>query len=615
MSGYKETILSFNPKCFITFDADSLYDTGSWYLRHENITDESGNNNHAWIHQTSELVKSYAMGAPSLIPRETNAENHSFTFSPRSYDLTAVHPYEKTLLEIFDAESLKLKDEFTIMFVVNKVNNEQIFRGQKWNYTTSQYENTWQGTKPLTRQVFNKGDKLSCRWVWTSLYNRLYFGFPGNEGFIPMTTAMYNQNLHIMMRRKMKSLGGGFSQTTDTVWLNGFSIYSYTSEISTTPITAENTSSILIGGNQDVSDPDYLNDRQTTTMTIDQFTIFDYALDDNQAYSIYKKMNTYMDTLKIQSPDYYLVCDDVKSLTKLYLENIGNTIRNSTFLVGTNDDMHMRRQLGPDRLAGDVSILFKNGGMLRYRSVPTTGLSPAFNLTTDFTLSFWCKFSSLDRGVIASLQNEDSPFNGILVQSNVRNNEEDSGSIQFSMREGLYICPAEFTPNGEKIYYNDDVWRLIHFIRRGDIFEVWIDSNKVGELPTYVDTITINNIYFMGMAPGTLSTNGNICHVALFYKALQPQQIIGLSNFYVRQIIRGRVTVQNVARKIMIRVFDHATGQLITEQYCNPETGDYLVEIYSNNYIDIMFLDPSDNNVKYKSFGPVLASQVFDIDF
>ncbi len=120
MAGYKETALSHEPKCFITFDGDTLFETGSWYLRQPHITDESGNNHFAVIHEVKGDVRSYRMGVTGLVTREAFAGQHSFQFAPNSYDDRAQHPYEKTLLEIFDHEDFKMKDEFTIMFLFNK---------------------------------------------------------------------------------------------------------------------------------------------------------------------------------------------------------------------------------------------------------------------------------------------------------------------------------------------------------------------------------------------------------------------------------------------------------------------------------------------------------------
>ena len=615
MAGYKQTILSLKPKCFVTFDGDTLFETGSWYLRQPHITDESGNGHHAVIHEVDGDKRSYRMGVTSLVTREAHSGQFSFQFTPNSFDDRADHPYEKTLLEIFDHEDFKMKDEFTIMFLFNKKQNESHFQGLKWNYTTSQYERTWTWYKDVNRTIFRKGVKVGLRWYTTYGQGEyLTFTMPSGSVNVAWQSYWYDKPLHITMKREKQSLGGGMYKTIDYILIDGVQYSRVESAITSQPSTGENTSSFELGGTQDNSDPDYLNDRQTTPLTIDQFAFFDFPLTHNQIYDLYKKTKSYLDLIRNDRPNYYLPMDDVKSVNKTYLNDYGTSTRQYTYLIGQNDYQHQRRQDSPPQLGFETSIKFQGGGMLRYRYQPTANHTQ-FSLSGDYTLEFWCKFTSSSRGVIASFQNEDNPFNGILVQANVRDNQHSVGSIQFSTQDGLYLCTPEFRPNGQRIYYNDDEWRLYHIVRRGEMMEIWIDGVKIAERTMYVNTITLQACYFMGMSPSQLSVDGNLTHVALYSKALQPQQMVGRANFYVKQLIRGRITVQGVPHKALIRVYDHQSGELLITGNSNGDTGDYILNVYTNNYIDIMVLDPNDNNVRYKSFGPLLATTFSDYDY
>lgn len=613
MAGYKETALSHDPKCFITFDGDTLFETGSWYLRQDHITDESGHNHFGVLHQVTHDRRSYRMGITGLVEREQFAGQFAFQFSPNGYDTNAEFPYEKTLIEIFDHDDFKFRDEFTIMFLFRKHNNDSTFRGQRYNAQTGKYESGYT-SKSITRTVFRKGVKVGMSWNYSpSSGSYLNFVMPNGNWNVDFPDSWFNSAQHVCMKREKVSLGGGLYQTIDYVFVNGWQYIKNVSTITSTPTTGENTSSIELGGTLGESSADFLNDRQTSPLTIDQFAIYDKALSDNEIYNLYKKTISYITLIQRDSPHYYLPMDDVKNVNKNYLTDNGSSSRQYTTLIGTNDYQHVRRQESPPQLAFESSVKFQNGGMLRYRYASNSGQS-RFSLSGNYTLEFWMKFTSSNRGVICSFQNEDNPFQGILIQSNVRNNEHDVGSIQFSTRDGIYLCTPEFKPNGHKIYFNDDQWRLYHIIRRGDMFEVWIDGVKMGECNTYTDTISLDACYWMGMSPGNLSVDGSLSHVAMYSKALQTQQMVGRANFFVKNLIRGRITVQGSPHKALIRVYDHQSGELLMSGNSDGDTGDYMLNVFTNNFIDIMVLDPSDNNIRYKSFGPLLATTFSDYD-
>lgn len=267
MAGYKKSIKKLKPSCFITFDGDSFFDT-SGYLRYPHIHDERGNENHGYIITGPDNVKSYALGSFSLVDREGGADQYSICLAPRSHDPYTAFPYDKSMVEIMHTDMLNMKDEFTVMLLFRKQNNDGFFASATYNQSTNKYETTSYTYKNFKRVIFKKGVTLGLEWQFYWNYtDTLRFIFPDHNWEWQVPGDFYNRTYHITMTRKKINIGTSLFKTIDSVYIDSRLVYTKESNITSETSTAFSTSSIFLGGSADQYDMNYLEDRQTSPLS------------------------------------------------------------------------------------------------------------------------------------------------------------------------------------------------------------------------------------------------------------------------------------------------------------------------------------------------------------
>lgn len=621
MAGYKASVLKYKPSCFMTFDGDSFFD-GDGYLRYPHIHDESGNQNHGFMITSIAPVKSYALGAYSLIPRQAGLDQYSICFAPRSHDKNMPFPYDRSVVEVMHAETLNMKDEFTIMFTFNKFNNDSFFAGAVYNNQKNIYETSTQPTfKNFTRTIFRKGLTVGLQWeyYWNNP-QRLNFIFPNNNFSMEIPTEFYNRIFHITMTRKKLKIGTSLFKTIDTVYIDGIIKYVKESPITSETSTAYSTSSLFIGGNLDSFDNFYLNDRQTSPLYVDQFAVYsDICLTAVQIANLYKKVFPYTDYTKRWYPKLYLRFDDGKlnPNNAIHNANIEVSASNCEFkYFGTTAQLETRIT-GPTRLMMPPATQFKMGGMARVSRIPTINNDyTIINSSGDWTLEFFVKFTSTKRGVIFSSQNDYFPYKGILIEANMKDGVESQGSIEVSIEKDVSISTLALDSQGNPIRYNDNKYHHIVVIRRGNQLEFWLNGNLIGKRYGNAGNMVDvgNNIYLMGMMPNKLLVDGAMTQLAYYDYAMQDHNIKAKSYFYTRMKIKGRITLQGAPHSATLRVMNHTTAELVIEGISDGNTGLYEIDVYSDDFLDVMVFDSKDSNVRYRAFGPLLAGEYTDID-
>lgn len=624
MAGYKQSVLNKKPICFLTFDGSSLYNRGSGELLAPFITDESNHNNNGLLQTNTGNRKSYSMGTTGLVAREVNAGQASFTFAIRGYDTLSAFPYEKSLVEVLHTESLKLNKDYTFMLLMNKTNNDNDFRGKKWDYTNNKYytENLPSGwtTRTITRQIFRKGSTIDVTLVYNpSIPAYMKIRFPGYIGEIKLPDDFHNNTYHLTVTHKVINVGSNLYKHERKVYLNGIEHLYNLSDILTTPLSAENTAPVEIGGNRDVSDPDYLNDRQTTPLIIDQFAIYDKCLDADEIINLYKKINNYAEFIKSGRPQLYIPFNDssLSSSLEAYVAIPYHDPASTTYNRAYYSDIEPYINRGvslSNRTMGEFGADFQKG-MVKYTTY-YNAVSPVINASNDFTLSFWLSFTSQERGVVVSCQSNVYPYKGILFEVNQYGTQYKKGMIQVSLGDGIYLNPPLVTLNNAEVNYADGVLRYYTVRRVGTELELWIDGVRVSSIGVYSETLVpdFGQMFIMGMAPGQLSVVGTFGHLEFYNRALYDYEIRARSFFHVMMLIKGRVTVQGEPYRATIRVYDHFTGDLIKEGESDSD-GYYTLNVYSNNYINVVYFDKYDNNITSRIFGPLVAHEYADVEW
>lgn len=639
MAGYQNSLYSLKPDCFLTFDGDSLFDALG-YLRTPFIPDMSGNENNAIILATSNPIKSYSLGSYSLVDREDGIDQYSLTFASRGYigaEVTQdIFPYPSSILEIFHSDTLKCEDEFTFSFIFKKTDRDEWFRGARYDQTTGKYVRVPGYTKSLSRTIFQKGDDVWMRWRKGG-DNRDYFDFkfPGpvtasdytyrfdllnGGGLNILNTQNYtNRQIHIVMTREKLKIGISLFQTVDRVYIDGIKYFEKKSQVTNEPSTALNTSSIFVGGNQSVYDPEYLNDRQTTPLMIDNFAVWNNkCLTDDQISWLYKKIYDYANYTMRWDPQLYVQMNEL-SLNPNSPQQPGtisiNKFGSTLTYVGIGSQL-TPGILGPKRLIHSPAMGFKAGAMAKITSNNYTNPVLNINNNQDWTLDLFVSFTSSEKGVIFSALSDTYPYKGILIEANVNNNIYQSGSIQVSLEENIHISTDILDAFGNTVKFNDGDFHFITVVRRNSQFEFWINGVLQGTRVGNNGTINENfgQIYLMGSMPEHLGINGSMCHVAFFTYAMQPSNIRSRSYFFTRTVVEGYVTLRGIPHPATIRCYERSTGQFVVEGTADALTGWYKIDVWTENYMDVMVFDIKNPSVRPRALGPYLAYEYTDID-
>lgn len=619
MAGYKRSLLKTKPDCLLTFDGESFFDSGG-YLRYPHLHDETGNENHGLVDTTNAEVKSYSGRMLSLVPREASSDQYSFCFAPRSYDTNMPFPYDKSLVEIMPKENINLKDEFTFMFLFKKTDDDSWFRSRLYNTdTNTYYVPNWGIGKSINRTLFIKGVSVGCYYRYTyGWYPTLEFIFP-DQNFSWRgwnSNFEYGRTYHITMTRRKTKIGAATYQTTNTVYVDGRTIYSFSSNITSNPSTAFNTASIFIGGNKSEWNYDTLDDRQTTPLYIDNFTIWNRCLSNIEVANLYKKVFTYKNYTQRMYPYLFTILNDNLSVNNN--RNTGTLLNNgsnSTLMYhGTATQIYSGKEY-PLRLMYDSSTTFSGGGMARIYT--NNGVYPTINSSGDWTLDFFVKIDTYDRGVILSAQSDYFPFKGVLIEANTADNTYRRGAIQVTLEDNVYISTSRKDSFGNYVEYsNTGSFHHICVIRRNNRFEFWLNGSLVSDIYSNSGDMipAFGTMYLMGMMPDNSNISGSMCMLSYFQYAMEAHNIRARSFFYTKNRIQGRITLKGIPHEATIRVMDHDSGKLIIEDTSDPNTGLYDFDIYTDEFIDIVVLDKKDKNVRYRSFGPIVASEYTDID-
>lgn len=625
MAGYKQTVLDLKPLCFLTFDGDTLYNKANGELIYRHITDESNNNHHGILQTNDDIKKSYMMGQPSLVERENSVNQASITFAPFGYDLDERidYPFEKSMVEVLHTDALLLPEDYSLMFHFRKYSDESFLRGIYWDEASQTYKKrTTSNTATFKRTLIRKGVQIEVSYEdrWYNDDDSLIFNFPGYKYELPIRQIIgvrntlanfYNDVWHVAVTHKIIKHSGNLSQNRYRVYISGILVHEHFTDKLFQPYTAENVSAIEIGGNRDASDPNLLNDRQTTPLDFDQFSIFDRALTSAQIMDCFKKTVSYTRMIQKSEPYLYVPLNDRESSNSNAMSIL---VGNSTNFESMYSDLYPFTQkdviIDSNRIGTERGVKFFNANAKVHDRVYNTNI---INASNDFTLEFWGSFTDIERCVIISCQSNVAPFKGILIEGNRYFNEDRPGMIQVRLDEKTFLTCPMYDAKGSNSSYNDGKVRHYAVVRSGSDMMLYIDGVVVNTIKTSSTTLVPNYgvLYFMGMGPGDTNTNGVLGQFVFYQRALGAQEITARSFFNVKMIIKGRVTLQGAPYKCDIRIYQHGTGELLHE-YESDTNGDYAVNIYTNNFVDIIFLDKEDTSVQMRIVGPIIAHEYID---
>ena len=622
MSSHKKYIKELKPITFITFDNNSLWDIDNGNLLYgEYINDESENGTplDALLH--SEYIvnrSSYTMGSPSLI-MNTPTNNYSILLAPFEMDSKNDFPFSKSWVEIPFDERLRLDKSFSISFCFNKNKSDAFLRNWIWNVAQNKYlpvnGNNGYNYSDLYRTLFRKGGKIGLNYImpWSG-GDKLGVTFPNNITNIDASAlpGFYNRDVVIAMTHDYIEMDDGRYYTVSRLYWDARVMYEHI----TSPVFGDynggSTAPFELGGNQDTYNMNSLNDRTTSQLKLDQFAVFDYALQPFQVSAIYKKVYPYELIIKRAMPSLYYTFDErVGSVFRDSITNNDQVMINS---IGDGNQVK-KGQVGVHGVYGSASVQILDKAML-YCKPYYNGYYNFFNPSTNFTIEFFARIDSNTKGIIMSIQDDIQPFRGICLFANCKDNVEKAGVLQLSISESEYINTVEKNIRGEDVRYNDQVVRHYAIRRNGNYIELWINAVMIDRiyLTTGNLTNTVNSLYMFGLMPGNLNVSGSIQHMAFYNRLLSQQEIEIRSSYLVKYNIRGRVTVHQIGQTILIRIYSFNTGELILEQKTDSD-GNYNINIPSDDYFNAVFMDVGNINIRPQVIGPTLADEYEDIPY
>ncbi len=275
-----------------------------------------------------------------------------------------------------------------------------------------------------------------------------------------------------------------------------------------------------------------------------------------------------------------------------------------------------RATAGPPGIQGATSATFVNHGQAAFISMNSQN-AYSVRSANEYTYEWWFKTAENNRGVLFAMQSLKFPFNGPLVQINIRDNQYFNGCLQYSESDNEYVLNSRFLNDaGNRFLFNDGNWHHIAIVRNGDTGDVslWLDGilhdNKILPVKTMSQP---GQILMMNSMPGHLSVNGALSYLAYYPFHQQPHQIRSHSMYSITYRIRGIVTLLGVPYQAKLRFYSSHTGELIKEMNSDANTGEYEATFYTNSHIDILVFDPNDLSVRYRAYGPVTPSEFDDL--
>ncbi|ASD50350.1 hypothetical protein FDI24_gp068 [Acidovorax phage ACP17] len=594
MAGYKSSVRALNPKVFITFDGDAVDDsTATFSAVPPVILDEMGVNN-ATLHISSSVYRGYRAGMPSMIRLEPSQQaSVSFGFYGKQ---AGPNVWEKAYLEIPHSTSFVFPNngDLSIVWMMNKLTDEEAYRSTSlsgaYNYAT------------LSRPVFSKAGVFGVRIIypWAG-QSYMQVELPGGKFFNWVLPSWFHgDNHHMALTWKVVIMENGDNVGNATLYVDGQEVASEAANYYGSYPPMDVNSSIFIGGSNTPL-PDH-GDRNTSSLQIDQFAVFDKTLSEFQISRLSRKILPFEELILKSRPTALWTMQDIEDPNTTVAANSISSYYTGRYVGGPT---RVTRGLpGFSQVVGSTSAFFNNGGqfVVNVSSSPT---SPVIDIANPYSIMFWFKATSNPTATLFSFTGSESPFAGLTVSLNLYDNQYRSGAIQVQESEQEWVSAAG--------NYNDGQEHHCAIVKRGTRLELYLDGQLMGsKIVTTRSSGSPGIASMFSASPGRTSANGNAAYLAFYNYALDDAFISAVASYRKTYKVRGIVTLRGTPYKANVRMYSHFSGALLQEVLSDPNTGEYLAEMNDNRTIDIVVLNTQDPNVRYRVYGPVVPSEYED---
>lgn len=586
MAGFKQLLLDMRPVTFLSFDGEQV-NRETKQIEDGIIIDESGNMDGIITQEDNNFV-GYWAGIESMVPLD-HFDQHSIRFCPTGANKAAedagLSRYPKAMISVQNNVAYDFsKKEFTYSFLIN--HGSIYFDEDTWNlpsYTDVIFHHD--GILTFT-QTTNRhsGSRTEIKlWPFGVIYSA--------SGYL-IDKALNDRGNWIVMR---------FKNFRFDLFVDGELVFSrdISSLVDSAGFTLDSKSKILtIGGMPTNYNANLWSDRCCRPYNIDAFAVYNRGLSDLELAKLFRRIWDYDTMVLIDEPDNFLRFDD-DNLSKGYIINRSDNSSRRIYIMGGTKNVTIRRT---GMVQGTRSMFFSNGANLKTQNASDEFLP----LEKDYTFEFCFKTTDSNRGILFHQGKVLPPFEQMTVWFNSTNGIRNTGAIEITLSADDKIqVPGILT-------YGD--WHHIIVRKKGDYYDVWVDGMK--KITSFHHVAEANG-YSTGVCFLSAPCNSDYIaaelSTAIFYpRSLSDMKILTRTKYDSVYRIRGTVTLMGNPTDAVVRVYSHESGVLLGETNSNPLTGVYVLDLLSNEKVDLFVFKRDDVTVKFRSYGFIVPYEIDD---
>lgn len=606
MAGFKQTLMELEPVALFSFDGEKLKDNGK-QLDTDTIFDETGNSVGRLVTEHDmEILPCYHM-TDGLTPIDSY-DQRSIRFAPYAIYYSAgennVSWIPKAYIIVPGVSAWDFSNyQFTYM-----IQGKQDWSYNIWDILEDSEERNKAGHVPSYflshHSVLFEHEGIIRVYQSVSRYSsdtiniELLFLLPIKK------TITINARLFTDRETDLTDLLTiRFDGEVLTVYKDLRIIYSESIKLDTSRINMNATQRQLTIGGSDVSTPNNNGqkgggyyDRTVIPTTIDNFTIFNYALGDVEIVRLVRKMFTFHELITKIKPDIYVPFDDRHS-PNLQPRNLGSS-RLATYIIG--DLRHVEvGQVGAFALSR--AIRFRNNSIEAHNSYEYR--THIMNILSDFTLFSQFKLHGSEHGALFHQAIDNSNYYGITLLVNSSNGEHKPGSVE------LYVGSHGYFPLGADI--SQDEWLELMLVKENEYFTCHFNKKKVMSevlLPFKLPINASSNLRYAKILTHPdqqRPTDATLANLIVWDKSLTELEINSVLDYEWVYYVRGTVNLEGKPIRARVRAYNHVTGEMINSTHSDPETGAYVIHLIDNTPVDLTVIDDSDIFAKLRAYGPI----------
>lgn len=587
MPGLKQSQLNAVPSAFWTFDSDR---TG---LNGNAIVDEQGNQNPLVVNGDDYLLEQISLNPIEVVDQYACTVGWQQLVDggwPECH-FEAAHSssFNFPVLGSFSVEMLYYKDKADMIRLSGEpgyrssIVTPLILKGSVLNISTV---DSWYGTDYLDITVVGRNIRV---------YEDTNLGI-----------NIFESTNHLIVSYDVTQIDVNEYQSVINVYING-RLVGQDSEnyFDNYPNTVTNDSWFIAGN----GGPNAVTDFATETLKLDQIAVYNYGIEESQVSYHYTRTKHYDTLIKNDAPFRYW------RMNELFVPDDNTMYAEIGGLDGIYYGSVSNYFPGPDKLVESHSTKFNNTGNAVINRELVGRYYPVIDISNPYTIEFWFKCNSYNRGTLLHCVEDDPNWNGLIIWLNSKSGINAPGNIEVTENTTTRISSRDTDPaTSERENWNDGVWHHLVVVRDSVNLKLYIDGelNAQGTYALSPSNDKPSQLHLMNTGPGEYQVLGEMCELVQYEYALEPLQIQSRWMFTTRYKVEGFTLLQGVPVEATVRFYNHITGELDGEVISSGATGEYKYYPPTSRYLDVLSFIPDNNTTRYRVHGPVKPAEYDD---